>query len=235
MKGNRRFAIAARAGRWCARNGARARVRRDRIGQRRAVEVRPVFVGEVELGVRELPQQEIADALLAAGADEEIGLRRIGHRQVWRERFLGHVDLAAFAHGLGDELLGRLQDVPAAAVVRGDRQRQARVARGLGFGAADQVADARLEAIEIADHPQADAVRMQLADSRSSAVMNSRIRNDTSSFGRRQFSELNANSVRYRRRRAHSLRPPTARRPRRGCARPRAASGVRLPSGRCRP
>src|SRR5690349_11968001 len=42
-------------------------------------EVWPQRLGEVELGVGELPQQEVGHALLAARADEEIGLGRIGH------------------------------------------------------------------------------------------------------------------------------------------------------------
>ena len=47
------------------------------------VEVRPHPVGEVELGIGALPQQEIGQALLAASADEQIdvaALRRPAHR-----------------------------------------------------------------------------------------------------------------------------------------------------------
>src|SRR5262245_36004554 len=40
-------------------------------------EVRPQDVGEVELGVCELPEQEVADALFPARADEEVGLREV--------------------------------------------------------------------------------------------------------------------------------------------------------------
>src|SRR5215218_6738775 len=50
------------------------------VGQRRlercVVEIRPERVGEIKLGVREIPQQEVADALLAAGAYEQVGFRR---------------------------------------------------------------------------------------------------------------------------------------------------------------
>ena len=60
-------------------------VRGDRGVERRGVEVGPQRLGEVELGVRELPQQEVADALLAAGADEEVGLGRVAHREIGRE------------------------------------------------------------------------------------------------------------------------------------------------------
>src|SRR5262245_87542 len=53
--------------------------------QRGSVEVGPQQIGEIQLRVSQLPQQEIADALLAAGADEQIGLRREAHRQMRRE------------------------------------------------------------------------------------------------------------------------------------------------------
>src|SRR3569832_1357322 len=42
----------------------------DRFVQRRRIEVRPQRIGEIKLSVGQLPQQKIADALLAAGADE---------------------------------------------------------------------------------------------------------------------------------------------------------------------
>src|SRR5213075_2842519 len=60
----------------------------DRLVERRGVEIRPQRLGEVELGVGELPEEEVADALLAARADKEIGLRRVAHREVLRQRRL---------------------------------------------------------------------------------------------------------------------------------------------------
>src|SRR5262245_56872351 len=39
------------------------------------VEVGPQHVTEIELRVCEIPQQEVADAMLAAGADEQIRVR----------------------------------------------------------------------------------------------------------------------------------------------------------------
>ncbi len=52
--------------------------------QRFAVEIGPQTSGEVELGVGQLPEQEVADALLAAGADEQIRLGRVGSSTVRR-------------------------------------------------------------------------------------------------------------------------------------------------------
>src|SRR5687768_11580399 len=94
--------------------------------QRGGAEIGPQGVGEVELGVRELPEQEVGDALLAAGADEEVRLRRVGHRQARGEALFGDrgvgLLLAATVRGL--------QHVPAAAVVRGNGEREPGVVAG---------------------------------------------------------------------------------------------------------
>src|SRR5690349_11431392 len=63
----------------------------DRQVQRGGVEVRPQRFGEVQLAVGELPEQEVADALLAAGADEQVGLRRVRHREVARRVGFPHL------------------------------------------------------------------------------------------------------------------------------------------------
>src|SRR5687768_10190109 len=53
----------------------------DGLVERLRAEVRPEGLREVELGVGELPEEEVRDALLAAGADEEVGLGRVVHRE----------------------------------------------------------------------------------------------------------------------------------------------------------
>src|SRR5437868_15115414 len=40
-------------------------------------EVRPTPLGEVKLGIRALPQQEVAEALLAPGSNEKIDIRAL--------------------------------------------------------------------------------------------------------------------------------------------------------------
>ena len=88
-----------------------------------------------------------------------------------------------------------LQDVPATAVVGGDGQRQPGVAGGASLAGVDQLPQARLEARQIADDLQADAVLVQACPLRRSSAATKRfIRNETSSGGRRQFSELKANT-----------------------------------------
>ena len=47
----------------------------QRLVERALIEVRPQAVDEVQLGVRALPQQEIAQALFASGADQQVDFR----------------------------------------------------------------------------------------------------------------------------------------------------------------
>src|SRR5687767_7455159 len=56
-----------------------------RLVERCGVEIGPQRGGEMQLAIRELPEQEIADTLLAAGADEKIRFRRIAHGQIGRQ------------------------------------------------------------------------------------------------------------------------------------------------------
>src|SRR5216117_3155780 len=63
-------------------------VRGKRRVERRSIEVGPQRVGEIELRIRQLPEEKIADALLPSGADEQVRLGRVAHRQVGRERRL---------------------------------------------------------------------------------------------------------------------------------------------------
>ena len=48
----------------------------DGFEQMDAAKVGPEAVGDEDLGVGDLPEQEVGDALLAAGADDEVG---VGH------------------------------------------------------------------------------------------------------------------------------------------------------------
>src|SRR6478672_9285353 len=51
-------------------------------------EVGPQGVDEHQLGIGALPEQEIADALLAAGADQEVGIGHAGGQQLAFEQIL---------------------------------------------------------------------------------------------------------------------------------------------------
>ena len=57
----------------------------DRALERGAVEIRPVDRHEHEFAVGRLPQQEVGQPLLAAGADDEVGIGQIGRVEVLAE------------------------------------------------------------------------------------------------------------------------------------------------------
>src|ERR1700722_14073296 len=95
-----------------------------RLLERLAREVRPQLVAEDELGVRRLPQQVVRQALLAARADDQVGVVHLGRVQARTEVLLG----AAVEAPRG------VDDLGAPAVVERDEQRDPLVARGQLFG-----------------------------------------------------------------------------------------------------
>src|SRR6266700_827499 len=131
----------------------------DRRVELLGVEVRPQRRGEVKFGIGKLPKQEIADSLLAAGANEQIRLGRVVERQVRGELVLGISPgrQRAAAH----QLQQSLHQIPAAAIVGGNRERKPRVARGELLGAARELDHARSEGRDIADYLQAHLVLVQ--------------------------------------------------------------------------
>ena len=185
--------------RWSGRSAARARgTTRSRRRSAAGVEIRPEQVGEIELGVGELPQQEVRNPLLAAGADEEVGLRRVGHREERLDRLGTQAGLVVQRLGIEREVAARrLRDVPAPAVIRGDRQREPRVGGGLRLAGGDRARGCADRSATCRRSPGSGCrSRAACATSCSSARRKSSIRIDTSSAGRRQFSLENANSVR---------------------------------------
>src|SRR5690348_773675 len=66
-----------------------------RVVVERAVEfggihIGPKGIGEIQLRIGKLPQQEIADPVFAPGTDEKVGRRHVGEAEVRRQR--GFVD-----------------------------------------------------------------------------------------------------------------------------------------------
>src|SRR5262245_5701859 len=72
-----------------AEAAAAAGVLVDRGAQVLGAEVRPQRVDEDELGVGELPEQEIRDPQLARGPDQEIGIGQVGRVEAIGDRLLG--------------------------------------------------------------------------------------------------------------------------------------------------
>src|SRR5690348_1882585 len=91
--------------------------------QRGAVEIRPELVAEDELGVGALPEQVVGEALLAAGADQEIG---VVHLRCVEQA--GKIVIRAAL-----EPLRRVEDLRPPAVVEGDEKRDPLVPGRLGF------------------------------------------------------------------------------------------------------
>src|SRR5581483_6299019 len=61
----------------------------EALHERLPREVRPQLVAKHQLGVRALPQQVVRDPLLAAGADDQIGVVHVGRVEVGAEIVLG--------------------------------------------------------------------------------------------------------------------------------------------------
>ena len=59
----------------------------DRGFERGAVEIRPIGRHEYQFAIGRLPQQEIRQPLLAAGADDQIGIGQIGRVEKTADRF----------------------------------------------------------------------------------------------------------------------------------------------------
>ena len=128
------------------------------VGQRRVqvlrAEVRPVAVAEVQLRVGALPEQEVADAKLPGGADQELRVVHLGGVQVPPQIVVGELGAgrAACCAGralspdrrrvLGRQALRRVEQFAPPAVAEGDVERHLRVGGGqrLGlFDAADEL------------------------------------------------------------------------------------------------
>ena len=93
-----------------------------------AAEVGPERVGDPDLGVRDLPEQEVADAHLAARADQQIGIGLAGGVEELAEAPL--VEIVGRDAGR-DRAARGVDDLGAAAVVERDVEQHAGVARGL--------------------------------------------------------------------------------------------------------
>src|ERR1700732_4140591 len=87
------------------------------LGEMVATEVGPERRGDVDFGVGELPEEEVAQAHFAAGADEEVGVGIVAGIEMMIENLL--VDLRAVEVAqldFADDRVDRLDDLDAAAV-----------------------------------------------------------------------------------------------------------------------
>src|SRR2546423_7574560 len=123
------------------------------------VEIGPQRRGEIQFGIRKLPKQEITDALLASGANEQIRFWRVVERQMRSELLLG-ISLRR-QRAAARELQQSLHQIPAAPIVGSDRERKPHIVRGELLGAAREFDHARPERRDIADYLEAHLVLVE--------------------------------------------------------------------------
>src|SRR5215831_917464 len=128
-------------------------------------EIGPERVDEHQFRIGRLPQQEIADALLAAGANDEVGIGDVDGEEVAREERFVHLlgrDLARLH--CGSNVARRARDLGAAAVGERDGQAQAGICCRERLGIVDERDDVARQSRAVTDDAQAHALGMELGD-----------------------------------------------------------------------
>ncbi len=137
---------------------------RDRLVKLLRREVRPEHVGEIKLAVSALPQQKVGDALLPAGADQQLRVGDAGGIEIAPE--LGFADLlrrfavpevGGIAHRGTDDL------VPAA-VVETDIGLEALIARRDLVGLGHELAQLLRQTRDVAEDLHLDVVALHRVD-----------------------------------------------------------------------
>src|SRR4051812_45983981 len=90
-------------------------------------EVGPQHIGEHELAVRQLPEEEVRDAELARRANHQVGIRHLGVIETSADGLL--VDLLG-RYAFGNQRTNSVDDLSASAVVERDRQRHHPIVTG---------------------------------------------------------------------------------------------------------
>src|SRR5258708_27584066 len=85
--------------------------------QQRRRKFRPERVGKIELGIGEIPQQKVADALFAARADQQVRIRNSGQCQPRTDVLLRYLPRRQFTRrDIPGQGPAALRDVPTPAV-----------------------------------------------------------------------------------------------------------------------
>src|SRR5687768_5527500 len=132
-----------------------ALVLEDGLEQLAAPEVRPEGVGDPDLRVGDLPEQEVGDAHLAGGADQQVGIGQPGGVEVAAERLL--VDVGPLARRpVGDDAPAGVDDLATPRVVERDVEPHAAAAGGGGECALERVDHGGIELAPAAQHLEVD-------------------------------------------------------------------------------
>src|SRR5438552_2924809 len=135
--------------------------RGDALDQVGLVEIRPQGGGEVELGVRRLPDQEIRYPLLPGGANHEVGLWQV--RVVERTGDVLIAELGRVGTG-GDQVLHRVDDLGAATVVDEEVEDAVLVVASQRFGGFDLAEQRRRQPVPPPGDTQLHTLAVQFID-----------------------------------------------------------------------
>src|SRR5690349_5465996 len=128
-------------------------------------EVGPETIEEDELGVGALPEQKIADAFFAAGADQKIRVGNALGQQIAGELLLIHRrGIEAPRFGLLGDLARSTGNLRASAVTQSHGQVEAPIGRCALLGLFDEIDDIGAEPAQLPDHANPDPVAIELGD-----------------------------------------------------------------------
>jgi hypothetical protein len=126
-----------------------------------AREIRPEGFGHINLGVGNLPEEKIAHAHFAAGADEQVRIGKSGGVQVLGNHFF--IDASVGETIVSDAIEDAIEGVDqfrAAAVIERYRELHARIASGLLHGAIHIGAHRFGQLVRPPDHQETDIITM---------------------------------------------------------------------------
>ena len=134
----------------------------QRSGERYFVEIRPEHIGDVQLGVGQLPEQEVADALFAAGANQQVRINLPGSEELIGKLVLidgTWLELTA-GHTLRQQPSGAHQ-LPPAAVIGAYVEVNAGVMSGATSGISDQLLQPLGQLIQVTQKTDAHLLLVQ--------------------------------------------------------------------------
>src|SRR5262245_30477563 len=136
-------------------------VRQDRFEEVAAAEIGPERFRDPDFGVRDLPEQEVAHAHLAARADEQVGIGLVRRIEELAEALLVEI---VRGDARRQHAPRRVDDLGAPAVVQRDVEQHAAVLRGLLLADLELTLDVGRQFLRAADHAEPDVVRHQRAE-----------------------------------------------------------------------
>src|SRR5262249_13660760 len=126
-------------------------------------EIGPQEIGDPELRIGYLPEQEIGEPHFAARADQEIGIGETRRIEVGLERRLVDSN-AGLGPGLVDEPLHCVHQLRPSTVRESEKERQAAMMVQALHGPGDHLADGGIQLLGPADEPEAHPALVEVVD-----------------------------------------------------------------------